>query len=223
MAETQPYGGDAFVGAVNQLTEEEFQALYGPWDPFGPGEIAGLLSGTHARWWIAGGRAARAGAAAKRHHEDTDVVAYAPDFGAVRDAMTGWHLWENVNGTLRPLLPGTSLNPECAQIWVRRDARQPWRFEYLLDRDSTDTEWVFKRDSRIRLPWERALHDVDGIPHLRPEVALLHKAHLDRGKDRADLAAAALTPEARNWLATTLRELGHDEWARLTAVTASPG
>lgn len=72
---------------------------------------------------------------------------------------------------------------------------------------------MFKRDSRVRLPWPQALHEVDGVPHLRPEVALLHKAHLDRPKDRADLAAARLTPDARAWLAGTLDLLGQHDWA----------
>jgi hypothetical protein len=54
---------------------------------------------------------------------------------------------------------------------------------------------------------------VDGVPHLRPELALLHKAHLDRPKDRADLAAARLDPAARAWLADTLDLLGHRDWA----------
>ena len=29
---------------------------------------------------------------------------------------------------------------------MRRDARSPWRMEFLIDRVSTGTEWVFKRD-----------------------------------------------------------------------------
>jgi hypothetical protein len=112
---------------------------------------------------------------------------------------------------LRPLLPGDPLTPGCEQLWARRDARQPWQLDLLLDR-STE-EWVFKRDSRVRLPWPRALHEVDGVPHLRPELALLHKAHLDRPKDRADLAAARLGRDARAWLADTLDLLGHRDWA----------
>lgn len=39
------------------------------------------------------------------------------------------------------------------------------------------------------------------------------RPHLDRPKDRADLAAARLTPDAREWLAGTLDLLGHHDWA----------
>jgi len=65
------------------------------------------------------------------------------------------------------------------------------------------------------MPWQRALHTVDGIPYLRPEIALLHKAHLDRPKDKADLAAAQLDPDSRAWLGQTLDMLGHRSWAQL--------
>jgi hypothetical protein len=55
----------------------------------------------------------------------------------------------------------------------------------------------------VRLPWQRAVRTVDGVSYRRPEVALLFKARLDRPKDRADLLAAGLEPQARAWLADT--------------------
>jgi hypothetical protein len=45
--------------------------------------------------------------------------------------------------------------------------------------------------------------------------------HLDRPKDRADLAAARLDPDARAWLAGTLEQLGHHAWAHLVKAGAS--
>jgi hypothetical protein len=96
---------DGFREAVVHLDDEEFQGLYGPWSAMTPAEVAAELAGCTSPWWVAGGRAARAGAEPRRH-EDTDVVVLARDLDAVRKAMAGWHLWENVNGTLRPLLPG---------------------------------------------------------------------------------------------------------------------
>jgi len=203
-----------FLEAVDGLDEEAFQALYGPWEPLAPDEVAELLAASGMRWWIAGGRAARAGAA-PRQHADTDVSVLAGDLPAVRQVMGGWHLWEAVEGTLRPLLPGVALTAGCHQLWVRRDARRPWAMEFLLDAVSTSEEWVFKRDPSVRLPWARAAHTVDGVGYLRPEVALLYKARPDRAKDRADLAAARLDPDARAWLAGTLERLGYREWAQL--------
>ena len=85
----------------------------------------------------------------------------------------------------------------CGQLWVRREARQPWRFEFLLDRLSMDEEWVYKRDVRVRLPWDRAVRTIGGVGYLRPEVALLFTANHDWPKDRADLLAARLDPAGR--------------------------
>jgi hypothetical protein len=213
MSQTQGMD-DGFLDAAGRMTEDEFLGRYGPWDPMAPAEVAAELAGCAVPWWIAGGRAARAGAAARRH-DDTDVAVLARDVDAVRAAMAGWHLWENINGALRPLLPGVPVRAECEQLWVRRDARSPWRMEFVIDRVSTGAEWVFKRDESVRLPWDLAVHSVAGVGYLRPEVALLFKAKLDRDKDRADLAAARLSDEGRAWLAKTLDRLGYTEWAGL--------
>src|SRR5215470_4527838 len=187
----------ALAKVVNALDEEAFQALYGRWAPMEPAEVAALFGSSSVRWWIAGGRAARVGAQ-PRHHEDTDVAVRIDDLEELREDFSDWHLWEANSGTLRPLLPGAAVTEKCEQLWARRNAQQPWQLDLLLDR-SRD-EWVFKRDARAHVPWQRALHTVNGIPYLRPEIALLHKAHLDRPKDRADLAAAQLDPDSRAWL-----------------------
>ena len=211
----------AFAKRVNDLDEEGFQALYGRWDPLEPPQVAALFSASAVRWWIAGGRAARVGAPV-RHHEDTDVAVRMQDLGELRAALRDWHLWEANSGTLRPLLPGDTLTEGCDQLWARRDAHHPWQLDFALD-PSTD-RWVFKRDPRVRLPWDRAVRTVHGVPFLRPEVALVYKAHLDRPKDRADLAAACLDPGARAWLASTLEQLGQHTWARLArAGVTEPG
>jgi hypothetical protein len=199
--------------AVNELEEDEFQRLYGRWDPLDPPAVAALLRDTPVRWLVAGGRAARHRADPRRH-EDTDVVVPFVDLGVLREALAGWHLWEAADGALRPLLPGLDLTEGGEQLWARRDARHPWQLDLLLDRASSETEWVFKRDHSVRLPWDEATHTIGGIRYLRPEVALLYKARLDRPKDRADLTAARLDSAARAWLAETLARLGHDEWAR---------
>lgn len=197
---------------IRELDEESFQSLYGRWDPLDPPQVVALLAGSEVRWWIAGGRAARIGAEPRRH-EDTDTVVRIDDLAAFREHLQAWHLWEAHAGSLRPLLPGDDLTEGRQQLWMRRDAQHPWRLDILLDRSGD--EWVFKLDASVRLPWEQALHTVDGIRYVRPEVALLHKAHLDRPKDREDLAAARLDPQASSWLAETLDKLGRAEWAEL--------
>jgi len=202
----------AFGRAANGLDEEAFQALYGPWDPLSPGQVAELFAGSAVWWWVVGGRAARIGAA-PRPHEDTDVAVSRSDLDGLRETLSGWHLWEANDGTLRPVLAGQPLSAGCEQLWMRRDAQQPWRLDFQLD--PSDQDWVFKRDTAIRVPWPRAVQTIDGVRYLRPEIALLYKARLDRPKDRADLAAAVLGADARAWLAAALERLGHHEWAHL--------
>jgi hypothetical protein len=202
----------AFGRAANDLDEEAFQALYGPWDPLSPGQVAELFAGSAVWWWVVGGRAARIGAA-PRPHEDTDVAVSRSNLDGLRETLSGWHLWEANDGTLRPVLAGQPLSAGCEQLWMRRDAQRPWRLDFQLD--PSDQDWVFKRDTAIRVPWPHAVQTIDGVRYLRPEIALLYKARLDRPKDRADLAAAVLGADARAWLAASLERLGHHEWAHL--------
>ena len=197
---------------MNDLDEATFQALYGRWAPLDPAGVKGLLDGSGVQWWVVGGRAARLGAV-RRHHEDTDVAIRFADLPALRRHLARWHLWEPHGGCLRPLLPGQDLRPGAEQLWLRRDADHPWVLDLALHKSVH--EWVFKKDDRVRLPWDQALHEVDGVRYLRPEVALLHKAHLNRSKDREDLSAAVLTADGRSWLARTLETLGHTGWARV--------
>jgi hypothetical protein len=51
---------------VDELSEEDFQQLYGRWQPFKPREVADLLDGAQFPWWIAGGWAAEASGAPAR-------------------------------------------------------------------------------------------------------------------------------------------------------------
>lgn len=196
---------------MNELDDATFAAWYGRWTSTAPAEVVAMLAGSEVRWWIAGGRAARVGAQ-PREHRDTDVVVALDDLPRLRAHLADRHFWDAHHGALRPLLPGAALQPDRRQLWVRRDAAHPWELDVLLD--PAGAEWVFKKDATVRVAWEQALHTVDGARYLRPEIALLHKAHLDRPQDRADLAAAVLPAGAREWLVATLDRLGHRAWAR---------
>lgn len=194
--------------------EQSFQHWYGPIAGLDPRQVADLFSGSGLRWAIAGGRAARVGARAHRHHEDTDVEIPMVQLPALREHLAGWHLWEADDGALRPLLPADDLRPGVNQLWLRRNSSQPWVLDLLLV-PGDGSEWVYRRDERLRLPWARAHHVVEGITYVKPEISLLFKAKQNRPKDREDLAAARLTEDGRAWLADRLREQGHAAWAEL--------
>jgi hypothetical protein len=72
--------------------------------------------------------------------------------------------------------------------------------------DVTAARWTYKRDARISLPADEILWTREGIPYLRPEVQLLHKAPGLRPKDQADFEACLplLEPAPRAWLRSAL-------------------
>jgi hypothetical protein len=177
------------TGPINDLPEDDFQALYGTWLGLTPAEVAELLAGAPFRWWIAGGWAIEASGGAPRHHGDTDIAVLRDDRGAVRAWLSAFHLWEAHDGALRPLLAGDDLTPERGQLWMRRDANGPWLLDIVFS-PSDGGEWVYKRQNRVRLPLDRVGRiGADGIPYLRPEVVLLFKAKHVRPKDEADFAS----------------------------------
>lgn len=190
---------------VDELSEEDFQQLYGRWQPFTPREVADLLDGAEFPWWIAGGWAAEASGAPARKHEDTDIAVLHDDLPAIRSWLSGFHLWEAHAGSLRPLLPGDELRPEREGLWVRRNAESPWVCDLLLTR-SRDGQWLFKRDERVSLPLDQLGRTIDGIPYLRPSVVLLLKAKALRDKDQQDFEGMLprLANGERVWLGEAL-------------------
>ena len=202
---------------IDQMPEEEFQKLYGPWRPLAPWRVRDLMAGATFRWWIAGGISLEAAGLLSRPHRDIDVAVLARDLDEVRRHLADFHLWEAMSGTLRPLLRGDALTPACEQLWVRRDAGSPWLMDLLLS-PSDDEDWVFKRNVAVR----RRLVDVstvgdDGVRYGKPEIALLFKAKHLREKDQADFDALLplLDGVSRQWLAAALA-LTHPDHPWLT-------
>jgi len=195
------------VGPVNDLGEADFQHLYGRWRGLEPGAVGELLAEAPFRWWIAGGHAIEAAGAAHRAHRDTDVAVLKNDVAAVRAWLSGFHLWEAHDGTLRPLLEGDELQAGREQLWMRRDASGPWLLDLVFS-PSSDIEWVYKRDERIRRPFDEVgFLGGGGLPCLRPELVLLFKAKNVRPKDDADFTSVlpALGIEERRWLLSALQ------------------
>src|SRR5919204_1163856 len=112
--------------AVEELSDEAIQHLYGRWQRFTPREVAQLFDGAPFRWWVAGGWAAEVWGAPPRNHADMDVVVLLDDLAAIRSWLSDFHLWEAHAGTLRPLLAGDELRVGREGLWVRRDADSPW-------------------------------------------------------------------------------------------------
>lgn len=212
------------------VDEEEiaFRRLYGDWAIVTPPEVAALLAGFDAPWWIAGGWALEAYTGVTRTHDDVDVAFFGSDLPAVRAHFAGTHhLWAAGSGALRPLTDERPELPEwSAQVWVREHALAPWLLDLLVNPGDA-SGWVFKRDPAVVRPLaEVTWVGRDGMRYLNPEVVLAYKAKLDRPKDRADLDTVLprLDAAAREWLRATVERLYPDHpWLPLMRLAALAG
>lgn len=186
-----------------ELDEQAFQALYGRWRPWSFTQAAEQLQGL--RWWVCGGWALELATGISRPHDDLDVAVPRQDLHRVAARLSDHHLWAAQDGSLTPLSRFETFPEDHEQLWVRRDAASPWVLDLLLQPVDGQT-WVFKKDNRLRVPMSEAVLATDGVPHLAPQIALLHKAHLGRPKDEADLVATlpVLSEPARRWLGDAL-------------------
>ncbi len=191
-----------------------FCDVYGDWDPLTPAELAHVMDGFPRPWWIVGGHAIEAFTGVARFHEDIDLVVFADDLAVLREQLRGvFHLWSNHGGTFRVL---DDEHPEplhpLAQVWMRVDARSPWRVDCPVN-PGRDGRWVSKRDDTHvadleDVTWVAA----DGLRYLAPEVVLHFKARQARVKDRLDLENAwpLMDDAARAWLADAVRRTEPD-------------
>jgi len=203
--------------------DRRFLDVYGDWDPVTPAELKQLMDGFPAPWWVVGGHSIEAFTGVTRFHEDIDLVVYTEHVPQLREQFRGvFHLWSNYGGTFRII---DDEHPEplhpLSQVWMRVDARSPWRIDCPLN-PSRDGRWVSKRDDSFvadleEVTWVAA----DGVRYLNPEVTLMFKAKFARAKDEIDLANAwpLMSEEQRSWLREAVRRTypGHAWQPRLDA------
>ena len=191
-----------------QMAEDEFQALYGAWDPMDPPTFAQQMIGFDRPWWVVGGWAIEAATGYRREHEDTDVSILACDVPAFVRFMQGrWHVWNNVGGVLHPLGERwPTVDEPTSQLWLRADAAAPWIVDIPLTPDDNG-KWTNKvvTDHVADVESVTWVAD-DGIRYLLPEIVLVYKARLRRPKDDPDFEATlpCLDAERRAWLRKSL-------------------
>ena len=73
--------------------------------------------------------------------------------------------------------------------------------DFLIE-DHSGERWRFRRDHRVSRDVMELGRSGDGLPYIRPEIALLYKAKQPRHKDREDFRRVAplLSDAARAWL-----------------------
>lgn len=177
------------------------------WEAWRPEEVARLLAGVRAPWYVAAGWAIDLFLGYEhRVHEDLEVAVPHDRFGEVAAALSGFELFVVGDGSAWPLEHAGEAFTAQHQTWVREPATGRWRLDVFRE-PADGAEWVCRRDARIRLPYERLIaRTADGIPFARPEVVLLFKAKATRPKDDGDFVAVLprLGPEPRRWLRAAL-------------------
>ena len=183
---------------------------YTSWQPLSVAEVVHLFTGAPFAWALAGGYAVeRFLGRPLREHGDIDIVIFRDEQLRTQTwlAHAGWQLFAaDPPGTLRVWTAGEFLPVGIHDIWGHRQQANAWELQLMIiEVDGTD--WVFRRNARVRGSRDALLTTYNGIPCLRIEVQLLYKAHGQRPKDVQDLEACVprLSADAKHWLQAQVR------------------
>ncbi|MEV4828035.1 nucleotidyltransferase domain-containing protein [Micromonospora sp. CA-248260] len=186
------------------------------WSALSVAEVHELFAGCPTRWWLSGGWAIdHWHGSPSRPHGDIDVSTLRPALPALLHALPAdLRPFAARRGHLFPLADGhdaTGLH----NIWVYDAGRDRFVLQINLE-DGAETDWRYRRDPRITLPWESAVVSVRAVPTGTPGTQLLWKSPDPRPRDEHDLDVARhlLTPAQRRWLRDAVRLAHpHSPWA----------
>lgn len=189
-----------------------------PWEPLAPTAVAELLCAASVRWWLSGGVALDHWLGwAIRERENIDVSVVASDLAdLVLSLPADFSAWAP-SGEDDEIVPFAEAptDADLQPVLVRDDARSTWVLQINVE-DGAPSAWVYKRDPRLQLPWDRAVLDIGGIPTGAPEVQLVWKALRPRPDDTTDRDAVLpqLDEQAVNFYETALLRIHpHSTWA----------
>jgi hypothetical protein len=179
------------------------------WRAWRPEEAAERLEGLDAPWCVAAGWAIDLFVGyERREHEDFEIAVPADAFPSVGALLNDLAFYAVGDGEVTAFAEDPERVAETHQTWGLDRAAFEWRIDVFRE-PSAGGEWICRRDDRIRLPYDELIERTDdGIPYVRPEVALLFKAKSARPKDDGDLN------DALPLLTSSRRALLHD-WIAL--------
>jgi Aminoglycoside-2''-adenylyltransferase len=202
-----------------------FEPDVSKWEAWRPEQVASLLQGVEAPWYVAAGWALDLFVGEqRREHEDLEIAVPNIRFDEFVSALDGLEPCVITGpNEATPLVSAREQLAGTHQTWIREPATGLWRFDVFREPSEGDT-WICRRDPSIRTPYDRLIERTeDGIPYGRPEVILLYKAkHADRERDEADFAEVLpfLDLHRRRWLVDAL-ELVHPGHRWLAELEAS--
>jgi uncharacterized protein (DUF952 family) len=189
-----------------------------------------VMTGFVRPWWVAGGWALDLLVGRKtRPHADLEISILASDQEALFEHLRGWDLRLAAPGASLPPWDGSRIQPPFHQVWARRGpprpstpeqfAADPTMLGFLLEQHRA-SRWVYRRHPAITGPLRQVgATTSDGVPFVRPQIALLFKAQAPRFKDQRDFdrVLPCMDAPARAWLASALEQAypGHAWHARL--------
>lgn len=190
------------------------------WDAWTPETVTARLAGVTAPWCVAGGWAielflGETGdfAEHRRVHGDLEIAVPRGRFAEIREALPELTFFAVGDGLAWDLAEHPEALDAHFQTWAMERGSGKWRLDVMREPHEGDV-WISRRDSRIRMPYADLIRRTrEGIPFVRPEVALLFKAKASLPKNEGDFAAALpyLSPDSRAWLrdALALVHSGH--------------
>jgi hypothetical protein len=177
------------------------------------------MAGYDRPWAVAGGWAIDLFVGRQtRPHADVDLATLRVDQAELRAHLTGASIRKVRDHQLSDWLPGETL------VLPVHEVHATWpdgsSVEFLLNESgpvespsARPTQWVFRRDSRVTMSFDRAIQRRDDVPFLVPEIVLLYKSNDLSPRNESDLATVVgiMTAEQRRWLhdAISLGAPGH--------------
>ena len=158
------------------------------WRAWRPEEAAQRLEGLDAPWCVAAGWAIDLFVGyERREHEDIEIAAPAGAFPAIQSLLDDLDFYAVGGGEVDALTESPGRLAETHQTWGLDQAAFEWRIDVFRE-PSSGGEWICRRSAQIHLPYDQLIErTADGIPYVRPEVAMLFKAKAARPKDEEDL------------------------------------
>lgn len=187
------------------------------WEPLTPRAAADVLRSAPARWWLSGGAALdRWLGRPIRDRPNIDVSTTPADLAEIMAALPeGFSAWVPAGEDAVAPWGEAPEDADLQPVRIRDERTGAWVLQVNVE-DGTETAWLYRRDPRLQLPWDRAVLDVDGIPTGAPEVQLVWKALRPRPQD--DVDKDAVLPElpegARSWFERAILSIHpHSTWS----------